>query len=152
MTTAQDPETTGAAGSDLGWIAWAIIGVLLILCVIGLITYSGQKQTAQAEAKAQELTARYDAAGLTAPNQKILVRTLGTDGGNICANPANSLGIALLKGQLSNGAAQVGVRPVIADPISLKGQRIILEVYCPDELAELVEKIEDFKTDNTIEG
>ena len=45
-------------------IYWILGGVLILLCVVGLITFSGQKETRQAQDKAQQLTQKLDAAGL----------------------------------------------------------------------------------------
>lgn len=129
---------------------WVIGLLLLILVVIGLVTYSGQKESEAANQKAAELTAKYVAAGLTPPDKNIIIRTLGDDGGNICDNPANGLGVALVNDQLTNGGSHVGRRPVIASTTSLEGQRLILETYCPDELADFQEELSEYKTDDTI--
>ena len=68
-----------------------------MLCIIGLITYSGQKETQQAQDKAQQLTQKFQAAGLEVPvNHDVFVRTLGSDGGAVCDNPASALGKATL--------------------------------------------------------
>lgn len=140
------------APNDLRWLYWGLGVIIVVLCVIGLITYSGQKNTEEAQQKAQELTLKLEAAGLTAPHEKILVRTLGTDGGAVCANPANALGKANLLDQVTNGASHVGRRPLIGDPRIFKGQALILETYCPEELADFQERVSDFKTDNTIKS
>ena len=67
-------------------------------------------------------------------DQSIIVSSLGTDGGAVCDNPANALGRAILFDQLTNGASQVGRRPIIADPRVLAGEALILQVYCPEKL------------------
>ena len=87
------------------WIRWAVAGVVLVLVVIGLITYSGKKETQEAQQKAQQLTQKLEQAGLRVPqDQDIIVRSLGNDGGAVCENPANALGRAILYDQLTNGA------------------------------------------------
>ena len=48
-------------------------------------------------------------------DQDIFVRSLGSDGGAVCDNPANALGRATLLDQMTNGADFVGRRPVIVD-------------------------------------
>jgi hypothetical protein len=132
-------------------IYWIIGGVLVVLCVIGLVTYSGQKETQEAQAKAQELTQKLDAAGLPVPqDETILVRTLGSDGGAVCDNPASALGKASLIDTITNGADFVGRRPVIIDRRVLRGEALILQVYCPDELQDYRDKFDDFKTDNVL--
>ncbi|MDW5595449.1 hypothetical protein VSS74_13955 [Conexibacter stalactiti] len=150
--SASTPPQPSASGDDFRFIYWFVGGVLLILVVIGLITYSGQKDDAAAQAKAQELTQKFERAGLPVPaDQDIIVKSLGTDGGAVCDNPANALGRALFNSQLTNGAAFVGQRPVIADRRVLVGQALILDTYCPEELQEFRDKLGDYKVDDTIE-
>ena len=131
-------------------IYWITGGVLVVLCVVGLITYSGERETAQAQDRAQELTQKLESAGLTPPDEDILVRTLGSDGGNVCDNPATALGRASLFDQLTNGADFVGRRPVIIDRDVLRAEALVLEVYCPDELQDYKDKFDDLKTDDTL--
>jgi hypothetical protein len=84
-------------------------------------------------------------------DQDIIVRSLGTDGGAVCDNPANALGKATLNDVIANGADFVGRRPVIIDRRILLGEALILETYCPDKLQDYRDKIDDFKVDDTIE-
>ena len=132
-------------------IYWITGGVLVVLCVIGLITYSGEKDTREARAKAQQLTQKFEAAGLTVPvDQDVFIRTLGSDGGAVCENPASALGKANLAARLVNGASFVGQRPVIIDRKVLQGEALILETYCPDVLQDYKDKIDELKTDDTL--
>jgi hypothetical protein len=132
-------------------IYWIIGGVLVVLCVIGLITYSGNKETQQAQDKAQQLTQKFKDAGLRVPqDQNIFVRSLGTDGGAVCDNPASALGKAALIDTITNGADFVGRRPVIIDRRILKGEALILQTYCPEKLPDYQSKIDDLKTDDTL--
>ena len=55
----------------------------------------------------------------------------------MCANPANALGKAMLADQITNGASFVGRRPVIFDRRFVIGEALILQIYCPEELAGL---------------
>jgi hypothetical protein len=134
------------------WIYWAVGGVVLLLVVIGLITYSGNKQTQEAQDKAAQLTQKFQQAGLRVPeDQDIITRSLGDDGGAVCDNPASALGKAVLFDTLVNGASFVGRRPVIVDRDALKGEALILQTYCPDKLAQYRQKIEDkVKVDDVI--
>lgn len=144
-----------SAGDDrfLRTVYWVLGGVLIALVVIGLITYSGQKKDEQAQAKAAQLTQKFERAGLPVPaDQDILVRSLGTDGGAVCDNPADALGRALLNAELANGASFVGRRPIIADRRILVGEALILQTYCPEKLQEFRDKIGDYKVDDTIEN
>src|SRR5215204_1911003 len=124
-------------------IYWALGGVLVVLCVVGLVTYSGEKETREAQDKAQQLTQKFEAAGLRVPeDQNVFVRTLGSDGGNVCENPGNAFGRALLADRLTNGASFVGQRPVIVDRSVLQGEALILETYCPDVLDDYKDRID----------
>jgi hypothetical protein len=137
--------------SDHKWLLWAAGGVALVLCIIGLVTYSGKKETQQAQDKAQQLTQKFQAAGLRVPeDQDVFVRSLGSDGGAVCDNPASALGKATLIDTLTNGADFVGRRPVIVDRRILKGETLILQTYCPDKLQDYKDKIDDLKTDDTL--
>lgn len=151
--TPAPPQEPDSGQDDLRWLYWVIGGVVVVLCVIGLITYSGEKKNEEAQQKAQELTQKLEAAGLRAPeDQDILVRSLGTDGGAVCENPGSALGKANLIDQLANGASHVGRRPVIVDRSIVLGELLILETYCPDELDDFRDKIDDLEYDDTIEN
>ena len=130
---------------------WIIGAFLIVLAIIGLVTYSGKKDDEAAQQKAAQLTVALKGAGLKVPvNQDILIRSLGSDGGAVCDNPANALGRATLLDQMTNGADFVGRRPVIVDSRILVGGALILQVYCPEELEEFKEKFGDLKTDDVI--
>jgi hypothetical protein len=139
--------------ADHRWIFWAVGIVVVVLMVIGVITYNSHKDNQEAQQKAQQLAQKLEAAGLTAPvNQDTITRALGTDGGAVCDNPLSSLGKALLFSQLTNGAAFVGQRPIIVDRRVLQGEGLILQVYCPDKYEQYQDKINELKTDNVIKG
>jgi hypothetical protein len=131
---------------------WIVGAVVVVLAIVGLITYSGKKETQQAQDKATQLTQKLQQAGLRVPqDQDIIVRSLGTDGGAVCDNPATSLGKAVLFDTLTNGASFVGKRPVIVDRNALKGELLILQTYCPDKVQQYKDKIsEKLKFDNTL--
>lgn len=132
---------------------WVIGIVLVVLCVIGLLTYSQQKNDQEAQAKAQQLVTKFQAAGLPVPQDlTILTRTLGTDGGAVCDNPASAFGKALLADQVTNGASFVGRRPVIFDRRFVLGEALILQTYCPEELPGFRQDVLDqYKFDNTVD-
>ena len=150
--TEATPSTAPAADHDEHRVLYWIIGAaVVVLAIVGLITYSGKKQTEEATAKAQQLTQAFQKAGLRVPaDQDIITRSLGTDGGAVCDNPASALGRALLFDQLTNGADFVGRRPVIADTNVAKGQLLILNTYCPEKLQQFRDKTQDLKLDDTI--
>jgi hypothetical protein len=148
------PGTPGERASgrdDIRWIYWIVGLVVVVLTVIGLITYSGEKKDQEAQDKAQQLTQKFEQAGLPVPeDQDIIVRSLGDDGGNVCDNPASALGRAVLFDQLTNGADFVGRRPVVIDRDLIRGEALILETYCPDELEHYRDKFDDLKFDDVI--
>jgi Tfp pilus assembly protein FimT len=130
-------------------VTYIVVAVLVAgLMVIGLFTYSAAKSTQQANDKADQLIAAIEDAGATAPSKDQIVRVLGDDGGATCADPNASLTRAILLSQLANGAAGPGARPVIADSRVVKGQLLIIQVYCPDELEDFKKFVDDFKTGN----
>ena len=125
--------------------------MVVVLVGVGLATYSGKKDTAEAQQKAQELTQRFQQAGLPVPqDQDIIVKSLGNDGGAVCDNPANALGKAIQNDLLTNGADFVGRRPVIVDRRILLGEALILDTYCPEKLEDYRNRINELKTDATI--
>jgi hypothetical protein len=135
------------------WMYWAIGAVIVVLVVIGLITWKSGKDNKEAQAKAQQLTQSFQKAGLRVPvEQDQITAALGTDGGPVCDNPGNALGKAILFDQLTNGASQVGRRPVIVDRRLILGEALILQTYCPDKLQQYKDKFNDLKFDNTIKG
>ena len=96
---------------------------------------------------------KLEGAGLRAPQEDILVRSFGDDGGAVCENAHEGLdGLtkAILLDQLFNGADFVGRRPITADRRIVQGQLLILETYCPDTLDEYRTGIQDLEFDDTI--
>src|SRR5262249_7756164 len=124
-TAPAPPETT--AKDPNRWLYWTIGAVVVVLVIIGLITWHTGKANQEAQAKAQQLTAAFQKAGLTVPvKQESITAALGTDGGPVCDNPGNALGKAVLFDQFTNGASQVGRRPVIVDRRLILGEALIL--------------------------
>ncbi|GAB6937340.1 hypothetical protein ACQP60_10405 [Isoptericola variabilis] len=122
--------------------------VVLALVVLGLIFYRSGEQTRDAEAKAEQLIAALDAAGARTPSQDQVMRVLADDGGAVCANPNDALSRAAYLAQLANGAGGPGARPVIADSRAVRGQVLIMGIYCPDELAEFQEFADGLTTED----
>jgi hypothetical protein len=149
-TAPAPPETTTGDGNTVMY--WIIGIVLVVLCVIGLITYSARKTNQEAQQKAQELTQKFQAAGLPVPaDQEMIIRQLGADGGAVCHDPANALRQAILFDQVTNGAVFVGRRPVIGDRRALLGQVLIMQVYCPSTLQEFRDEVK-LKVDDTVKS
>lgn len=166
QSAAVPPSTNGSppvapqrptSESDEPWrrrhrqLLWGAGAVVVILLVIGLITFSGHKQDQAAQQKAQQLSQEFAGAGLPVPvHQRTIAEALGTDGGAICENPASALGKATLFANLTNGAAFVGSRPIIADRRVVKGEELILKTYCPDELPKYQETIAHLEYENVV--
>jgi hypothetical protein len=132
---------------------YVVIGaVVLILVILGLLLYNGAQDDQEAQAKADQLTKAFGQAGLAVPvDTDQIVASLGADGGAVCENPANALGKATLADSLTNGASFVGRRAVVIDKQVLQGEAVILKTYCPDELQAYQDKIDQLKSDDTIE-
>lgn len=145
------PSEEPGSGGGHRWIYWLAGAAVVVLLAIGLITFSGERKDAEAQAKAQQLTQAYQQAGLPVPpSQDTIITALGTDGGAVCENPANALGKAALFDQIANGADFVGRRPVIVDSRALKGEALILQTYCPEKLTKYEETIAHLKHEQTI--
>ena len=129
-------------------IIYIVIAVaLVLLLIIALVFYRKAESSQEAQDKANQLIAALQKAGVRAvPSQEQIVARLGDDGGAICANPSSALRQALLFDQLTNGASGPGRRPVIADSRIFKGELLVIQIYCPDELPAFQQMVENLKT------
>jgi hypothetical protein len=147
-----DVGTTARAHSNAA-LYWIAGGVLLVLAVIGLVSYRGAEADAAADAKADELIASLEAAGVEhLPAKDQVVRVLGADGGSVCQDPAHALRQATLYSMFVNGATGPGMRPVITDSRLVQGQIAVMSVYCPDELEAVREYLDELKTADVVRG
>jgi hypothetical protein len=121
-------------------------GIILVLCVVGLVAYNSNKETQAAQQKADQLLATLEQAGLPTPSKDQVVRVLGDDGGTVCADPNLALKKAIMYGLATNGAAGPGLRPVIADSLLVQGGLAVIKTYCPEELPEFPQTAEQLKT------
>jgi hypothetical protein len=132
---------------------YLVIGVaFLLLTGVALLTFHSADESRQADEKADQLISELSAAGARTPSKEQLVRVLGDDGGAVCAEPGEALSRGVLYGQISNGAAGPGQRPVIADSRIVKGQLLIMKVYCPEHLADFQKIVDDLKFDDVATG
>jgi hypothetical protein len=131
---------------------YVIIAVVaLVVVIVGLFTYGFHKRDQQTEEKAQQLQALFVREGLpTLSSLEPVERVLGSDGGVVCEDPHSALGKAMLDLELSNGAATVGIRPVIVDRNVVQGEELILSVYCPEQLPGFRSFVEGKKYDAVI--
>ena len=109
--------------------------------------------TQEAQRRPQQLTQAFAAAGLRLPpDPDIIVRSLGTDGGAVCDNPASAL--------RSGDAARLDDQrcrlrrppPVIVDSRILVGEALILLDVLPGEAAGVPDKSTTLKFDDMIEA
>lgn len=140
----------GLMGSEHRWIYIGSIVVLVAMVVIGLLSFTQLHNTNEAHRKASQLSDTLRAAGYPVPSQDQIVRTLGSDGGAVCEDPADALVQAQWKSGMSNGATGPGQRPVLSDRQVVLGEAIVLSVYCPDKLDAIKDKIDDLKLQDTV--
>ena len=133
---------------ERSWIYITTCVILALLVIWAIFAFSSARETNRAQDKADELIAELENAGARTPDQDQIVRVLGDDGGATCANPNEALSRATFNSLLMNGAAGPGARPVIADSRAVKGQLLIIKVYCPDELEDFQKFVDDLKTDD----
>jgi len=133
---------------ERSWIYFTAGVVLVLLGLWAVFAFSSARETQRAQDKADELITALQDAGARTPDQDQIVRVLGDDGGATCADPNKALSRATLLSLLANGATGPGARPVIADSRAVKGQLLIIKIYCPKELEDFQEFVDDLKTDD----
>ena len=144
---------TQKSSTDENRTVYIVAGVVVVaLMIIALLTFRSGKESEQAEQKADQLIAALTAVGARTPSQEQVVRLLGDDGGAVCDDPNGSLRKGILLGQLMNGAAGPGMRPVIADNRVVRGQLLVLQVYCPEELPRFQEFVDRLNLSDTATG
>jgi len=128
-------------------VTWIVLGIFFLgLMIVAVSIFNSNKKNQQAIDKANQLTAELTQAGLPVPDAQQIYNVLGDDGGAVCAAPANALVKSILYGQLTNGAAGPGQRPIIADNKAFEGVALIIKVYCPDKAADFQKVVDDLKT------
>ncbi|MFE6925580.1 hypothetical protein ACFVAV_31525 [Nocardia sp. NPDC057663] len=123
MTT--DTESMGSRRERT--IMYSVVAITFaILLVIVLIAYSSAASNSRAEAKADQLIAALEQAGVAhPPTRERIVRVLGEDGGAICADPNSALARATLLSQLA---------PMISTPATWQSNRRRGQALCPVSL------------------
>jgi hypothetical protein len=123
---------------DNRWLritSFVVLGVFfLLLLILAVATFRTHKTNAQASTRADQLISQLQAAGLPVPDKQQITSTLGDDGGAVCANPTSALTQAIARSTMMNGAAGPGQRPVIVPQNIVEGGRLIITIYCPDQL------------------
>ncbi|WP_019146478.1 hypothetical protein [Aeromicrobium massiliense] len=128
------------------WIYVVACVLLGVAVVTGLLMFNGARESAQATDKADQLIAALEDAGARTPDRDQIVRVLGDDGGSTCQDPNHALRRSTLLALFSNGASGPGARPVISDSRVVQGQLLIIEIYCPEELDEFREFVDDLES------
>ena len=143
MSTVEETSTQ----KDRRVVYIVITVALVLLLIICFVFYRSAQSSQQAQDKANQLIAALQKAGVrVVPSQEQIVGVLGDDGGAICKDPASALRKALLFSQLTNGAGGPGIRPVIVDSRIFKGQLLVIQIYCPDQLPRFQQLVEKLKT------
>ena len=148
MTTNLETQTD----EERRYLYTGIAIVLAVLVVVGLFTLKAGTTTQAAQDKAAQLTTELESAGVPAPTSEVLVRLLGDDGGAVCEDPNSALSRATLLSQMTTGTGGVGQRPIIAAGRVVKGEELILKVYCPEELGDFQDFVDDLKLDDNVAG
>jgi hypothetical protein len=125
-------------------------GVMALLLVVMLVTYNYNKDSEEALAKADQLIAALDEAGLRAPTQpQNVARVFGNDGGAVCASVEDGVALGIMKLNLSVGGAFY-TRAVIADRRLATALLIIVETYCPDKVPTAQEFLDSHNFDTLV--
>ena len=129
------------------WIVGGIFGVLLIIM---LAAWNYDRQNDEADAKARQLVAAFEAADLTLPERpEMISRVLGDDGGFVCAAAGSDVLQGYWKQRFGVGG-EYYFRPVIVDRKTVEGLLLTIRIYCPDELPDVQEFVDDLDFDNVI--
>ena len=115
------------------WIYVVLVVAIVALMAAGVAMHQNEQDSATARAKAKELTAALQAAGLRAPDEHTAVAIFGSDGGRF----VEGVGSGLLEADfaIQSGNAGPASRAVILDDDLLRAGSIILKVYAPQKLA-----------------
>ncbi len=130
-------------------IYWFVGGVLGLLLIVMLIGWNYDRQNDEANAKAQELIAAFEGAGLRAPDQDQIARTLGDDGGQVCDAADSELVQGYWKLRLMVGG-EFYTRAVRLDGRIREGLSLVVDVYCPEKRPDIEDFFEGWDFDDTI--
>jgi len=135
---------------ERGWVYGVSIAVLAVLVLVALLSFRSSRQEAEAQDKAQELVDAMAASGAARlPSADRVAAVLGTDGGVVCADPASALGKAAIFRGRTNGATGPGSRPTLSADRAVRAELLIVEVYCPEHLADLQAIVDDLRLSDT---
>jgi hypothetical protein len=144
-------DYTGGSKSGDKIVYWVAGGLVLVLVVIGLVSYRGATRDQAANDKADQFIAALQRAGVQRlPSQEQVARVLGDDGGSVCEDPNDALREATLNSIITNGAAGPGLRPIIFDQRLFRGQLAVIAIYCPEALPDFQDYVDDLKTGDVV--
>lgn len=150
----EDIDHAGHVDTGIMSRRWIYIGSLVLLIgllITGIVSFRNIHRTNEANNKANQLRDSLVAAGLPAPDHDTIVRLFGTDGGAVCEDPGQALRNGADRVGLGNGAAGPGQRPVIGPSVVVEAERIILQTYCPNKVADFDNEVDDLKFDDVAE-
>ena len=125
-------------------------GVMALLLVVMLVTYNYNKDNEEALAKAEQLIAAMDKAGLRAPNDATRSpASSATMVGAVCASVEDGVALGIAKLNLSVGGAFY-TRAVIADQRLATGLLVIVQTYCPEKVPTVQEFLDSHRFDNVV--
>lgn len=131
-------------------VTYVVLAVIAIaLLVTAILVYDQHEHDKEAQAKADKLIAALETAGLPAPDRNQVIGYLGSDGGAVCADPGSALSQGIANWAGGNGAAGPGLRPGPVAERAVKGEVLVLSIYCPDELPEFMNYIDGLDLKDT---
>jgi hypothetical protein len=130
-------------------IYWIVAGVLGVLLIVMLVAWNYDRQNEEADAKAQELIAAYEEAGLPTPDQDQVARVLGDDGGQVCETADSELVQGYWKLRLMIGG-EFYVRAAPLDGRIRDGLSLVVDVYCPDKRPDIEDFFEGWDFDDVV--
>ena len=131
-------------------IYWIVGGVFGVLLIVMLVAWNYDRQNDEANAKAQELIAAYEAAGLTAPDQDQIARVLGDDGGQVCETADSDLVQGYWKLRLMRRRRVSTSVPIPLDQRVRQGLSLVVDVYCPEKRPDIEDFFEDWDFDDVV--
>ncbi|MBC3840079.1 hypothetical protein GXW82_07395 [Streptacidiphilus sp. 4-A2] len=134
------------------WIYLGALLVLVALLVAGILTFHQVHRTNAANRRAAQLNQQLVAAGFGSIDQAQIARTLGSNGAEACDDPDSTLRRAQWLVDLSNGADGPGQRPVIVNARTMQAGEIVIQVYCPSQLPQYRQRVNQLKTGDTVQG
>lgn len=126
--------------------------IVVVVLIVGLATYRYARATELAKSKADELIVALEEQGMSAPSPDMAIRTLGEDGGAICATADDDHALARFALSLAPAAGGPGARPIVVDEDLLQGEVLVVQIYCPEKMLKVQEFLADFRYAETAPG